>query len=453
MKLIVLHTESLIIQAAIIVAALLLPPFASAQNAQAPKSVSHTDSVLINFRQSKWNLDYGFSGNASALDSINHRLTHVLNDSVYQLRHVSIYGGASPEGSVDFNKFLSEKRAATLFGWFDKFQRLSDADKTYTFFGRDWDGVLWLAEQDPKLPHREETLALLRSIAEQKRAAGGKEPAGSLEKLKALQAGVPYKYLYSNVFPKVRASKVVIDYERILAPEIAEQRKTEAIQVVKPDTVYIEKIIEKIDTVYIEVHDTVYIETCHQKPFYMDVRSNMVYDALALPNVGLEFYLGKDFSIGANWLYAWWSRESNNFFWRAYGGELFGRWWFGNAAHRKPLTGHHIGAYGQVYTYDFELSGDGEMGGKPGGNLWDRCMWGLGLEYGYSLPVGKRINIDFSLGMGYSTGLYHKYDPQDGHYVWQSTHRRNYFGPTKLEVALVWLLGHDNVNRGKGGDV
>ncbi|MCM1491593.1 MAG: DUF3575 domain-containing protein, partial [Muribaculum sp.] len=41
----------------------------------------------------------------------------------------------------------------------------------------------------------------------------------------------------------------------------------------------------------------------------------------------------------------------------------------------------------------------------------------------------------------------------DDHYVWQSTHRRKYFGPTKLEVAFVWLIGRDNVNRKKGGEI
>lgn len=29
------------------------------------------------------------------------------------------------------------------------------------------------------------------------------------------------------------------------------------------------------------------------KPFYMDIRTNMIYDALLIPNVGVEFDLGK----------------------------------------------------------------------------------------------------------------------------------------------------------------
>ena len=91
------------------------------------------------------------------------------------------------------------------------------------------------------------------------------------------------------------------------------------------------------------------------------------------------------------------------------------------------------------------------MGGKPGGDLWDKMHWGVGLNYGYSLPVGRRLNIDFSLGFGYMTGTYYTYKPIDNCYVWQSTKTRHYFGPTKAEVSLVWLIGCGNYNKKKGG--
>ena len=91
------------------------------------------------------------------------------------------------------------------------------------------------------------------------------------------------------------------------------------------------------------------------------------------------------------------------------------------------------------------------MGGLPGGTLWDRCNINAGIEYGYSLPIGRRLNLDFTIGIGYIGGKYYEYVPRDGHYVWQSTHRLNWVGPTKAEVSLVWLIGCDNYNRRKGG--
>ena len=177
-------------------------------------------------------------------------------------------------------------------------------------------------------------------------------------------------------------------------------------------------------------------------PIYMSLQTNLLYDAILIPNIGVEIYLGANFSLDVNWNYAWWRINKSHYYWRTYGGDLALRWWFGRSSRIKPLTGHHIGAYGQMITYDLEF-------GK-GGVLADRWSWAAGLEYGYSLPIAKRLNLDFTLGLGYHWGEYDEYKPIDGHYVWQATKHRQYMGPTKLEVSLVWLIGCDNYNKGKG---
>ena len=176
-------------------------------------------------------------------------------------------------------------------------------------------------------------------------------------------------------------------------------------------------------------------------PVYMSLQSNLIYDLLVTPNMGAEIYLGANFSLDANWSYAWWRLDKSHYYWRTYGGDVALRWWFGRASRIKPLTGHHIGAYGQMITYDFEF-------GKSG-VLADRWSWAAGLEYGYSLPIAERLNLDFTLGLGYHWGEFYEYKPIDGHYVWQATKHRQYMGPTKFEVSLVWLIGCDNYNKGK----
>lgn len=167
----------------------------------------------------------------------------------------------------------------------------------------------------------------------------------------------------------------------------------------------------------------------------------MLYDALLVPNGGLEIYLGKNWSIDAYWMYAWWKSDRVHNYWRTYGGDVELRKWLGSAVKRKPLTGLHIGAYAQIVTYDFELGGRGYLA--------DRWSYAAGMSYGYSLPVAKRLNIDFSIGLGYMGGEYKEYLPQDGHYVWQSTKRRHWIGPTKAEISLVWLIGRGNTNKTK----
>ena len=185
-------------------------------------------------------------------------------------------------------------------------------------------------------------------------------------------------------------------------------------------------------------------EPREKSPFYMGFKTNLLYNILAIPNIGVEFYLGSNFSVAANWHYAWWKNDKKHNYWRTYGGDLALRYWWGKRAHEKPLTGHHIGLYGQMITYDFELGGRGVLA--------DRWSWAAGLEYGCSLPVAKRLNLDFTIGMGYHWGEFKEYLPIDGHYVWQATKNRNYWGPTKAEISLVWLIGKDNYNVKKGGN-
>lgn len=86
------------------------------------------------------------------------------------------------------------------------------------------------------------------------------------------------------------------------------------------------------------------------------------------------------------------------------------------------------------------------MGGKPGGAIWNKMNYAMGAEYGYSLPIARKLNIDFTLGVGYWGGIYHEYKPRNQYYVWQATKERRWVGPTKLEVSLVWLLGRENAN-------
>ena len=69
---------------------------------------------------------------------------------------------------------------------------------------------------------------------------------------------------------------------------------------------------------------------------------------------------------------------------------------------------------------------------------------------GYSHPVGRRLNLDFTIGVGYFGGKYKKYRHIDDCYVWQSTHRLRWFGPTKAEISLVWLPWRGR-NGQKGG--
>ncbi len=396
---------------------------------------SEKDSVKVHFHVSEINIDRSYGGNGATLDSIFSKLTaDSISGPTHRLVGVNVYGAASPEGSVEINRHLSEKRAEAIFNEFRTRGFLNDSAANFRYLGRDWKGLISEVEADENVPYKNDVLILLGQITSQN------PPTHPLAQLKALHNGEPYSYLFSKIFPDLRASRLIVEYERlwphIIIPDI---------NLDSPSTT------PELSAALIPSPFDYHADVKEDRPFYMDLKTNMLYDALLLPNIGAEFYIGKNFSLTADWMYGWWDRDRSHYYWRAYGGNMGARWWFGKKAHEKPLTGHHIGLFAGVITYDFELGKGGIMGGLPNKTLWDRCNFISGIEYGYSLPVTRRLNIDFSIALGYMGGKYLKYEPKYGFYIWQSTHRLHWFGPTKAEISLVWLIGHDNYNRSKGG--
>lgn len=399
------------------------------------------DSVKIFFRQGKINLDPTLSDNQWALNRIADTLRSNYADSTYQLRKILVVGAASPEGPPGINRWLSEKRADVLFNHLSQYATLPDSLKSSRFIGPDWMGLLKLAKNDPLLPFREETLSLLSQIAGEAEAGIGTQSnrQGSQPgRIRSLRGGIPYQYMYKKYFPSLRASQLFLWYNRVYKPLIPSPMPEWKIVKLSVDTTITSDSIH-IGPILIEPGQP-------RKLHYVALRTNMLYDALLMPNIGCEMYLGKSWSVAANWLYGWWKTDRRHWYWRAYGGDIAVRKWLGKAAEEKPLTGHHIGIYAQIFTYDFEMGGRGYMGGKPGGTIWNKMNHAMGAEYGYSLPIARKLNIDFSLGMGYWGGIYHEYKPRNHYYVWQATKERHWIGPTKLEVSLVWLLGHGNAN-------
>ena len=395
-----------------------------------------TDSVELWFRQSRSVVEPGFAGNGERIDSMLERLAQA--DSSYVVRSVRVVGDASPEGTAAYNRALSARRARSIFDYFALYEPFAGAETTFDAVGRDWQGLRRAVEADVNVPDRAEVLDVVDRIITSING-GTPDSQANLNRLKAVGGGRAYAYMYRRLFPALRNSRIYVDFSA--------RTPLHRLSYTAP---YLTLDTDSIDT-SATVDVDLAAQVCDCRPFYMAVKSNMLHDVLALPSVGVEFYVGKNMSVVGNWTYGWWDTDRRHRYWRAYGGDLALRWWFGKAAHEKPLTGHHLGVYGGVFTYDFEWGGTGYMGGRPGHSLWDRWLVNAGIEYGYSLPVSRRINIDFTIGLGYVGGQYYKYRPSNGYYVYESTHKVHYFGPAKVEVSFVWLIGCGNYNRQKGG--
>lgn len=172
----------------------------------------------------------------------------------------------------------------------------------------------------------------------------------------------------------------------------------------------------------------------------LTVGTNLLHDVALVPDVEVGICLADRYTIQADWMYAWWSNRGRRLYWRVYGGDIGVTARIGKPDGINPLSGHHIGAYASIVTYDFQL------GRSHTGVMGDKFNYAAGIYYRFSLPVARRLNIDFSLGVGYMWGRYIRQHLVDTHDVWISTHRRRWIGPTRAGISLTWLIGHGNVN-------
>ena len=392
----------------------------------------------VDFPVGSSRLDLTWGANGRSIYKLTSFLRSVMDNPKMKINDITVYGTASPEGNADFNRRLALKRRDALRDVI--IERAMVPDSVFTLQNEyiQW-GLLRGMIKQCDAPWRDKAVA---AIDENYVSSAGFETSAQVIKaLKRIDGGRVWKELLVEYFPQMRnASAVVVTFEQLPAfrEEYIEIPVDTAVPEPEPEP---------------EPEIVVYEEPEH-RCFYMDIRTDMLYDAALVPNLGVDFYLGRNISVGGNWQYAWWSKDSRHRYWRLYGGDINARWWFGSVAHEKPLSGHHLGVYAQMLTYDFEFGDKGYMAGKPGGNIWERASWGAGVEYGFSLPIARYFNIDFTLGVGYLGGTCLDYRVIDDHYVWQATKRRHWFGPTKAEISLVWLLGNGNVNtkKEKGAD-
>ena len=67
--------------------------------------------------------------------------------------------------------------------------------------------------------------------------------------------------------------------------------------------------------------------------------------------------------------------------------------------------------------------------------------WSAGVTYGYSMPLGKKCHLEYSLSVGYLRAKYQHYQPSgDYEHLYRDPDKAgklSIIGPTKLKVSLV----------------
>lgn len=177
-------------------------------------------------------------------------------------------------------------------------------------------------------------------------------------------------------------------------------------------------------------------------PAAVQLRSNGLYDLALCPNIGIEIQTDLGLAWQLDYIGAWWNSPSRNRFFSNYAFQTEIRYYLASPKMTFPYTGHHVGLYGQMITYDFEFGGTGYQSRDLD------YTFGIGASYGYSFPLSKRWSLDLTIGLGYFQSRYDEYNPRDvydgKHFIKNETRRLTFWGPTKLEATFVWNINSFN---------
>ena len=410
-------------------------------------SIQDSLRTTIYFRPGYSLLELSYRDNAANMKALTQGIQTIKGNPCVQLQHIRILSAASPEGNSALNKRVAKRRGERLRDYLKETLVLPDSIFTVSSAGEDWQGLASLIAKE-KTPWRNKALQIIRHTPEWV-TRNGKVVDGRKRQLQNLDGGKAWKYMLDNHFYTLRTGAVVVCEVKTLAaestPSAAEARQEQARQEqARPESASQQSASQSpssppFPAIPSQVHP-------EQEPppvaSYFALKSNLLYDALLIPNLSLEASIGSGWTLGAGGMLAWWSKDAKHRYWRIYGGDLEIRKYFGTLSKSKPLQGHHLGIYGDFLTYDFEFGAKGYQ---------SKATYAAGIKYGYSHPIANRLNLDFALGIGYLHSNYKTYVPRDGCYVYQETKKQKWLGPTQAEISLVWLLGKGNTNKKKGG--
>ena len=377
------------------------------------KRIQKKYSVYFGIGSSK--INSSLYGNGEVLDQIKEDINSIKADKVIPDSLV-IVSSSSPDGNTSFNLRLARMRADnTVSQVYRLLPEFRNASLRTDHYEESWDIIIQVLENDPDFPQREQMLSILDTdLSEEMKEA-------SLKKCTEGWAYLIENYIYafrnSTIYLWLDLKGVVDEYVRI-APLPTLSQLT--------DTLVFDAPVPAVTRAY---HDGPAFTPSHD--IIWALRTNLLVPAL---NAGLEIPIKENWSLGLDYYFPWfWPNQKNKNCFEFLGWSVEGRYWFGRD--RQPqdrLRGHSVGLYVGGGYYDFERNYRGMQG----------QFVSPGLDYTYAMPIGrkKRLNLEFTLAVGYirswgtTYNVYGDYGalyPDEGTVIW------DYVGPTKAAVTLV----------------
>lgn len=165
------------------------------------------------------------------------------------------------------------------------------------------------------------------------------------------------------------------------------------------------------------------------------LRTNLLYDAMLLPTLGVEWRVNRDWGVKLDGSLSWWGSNSDK----------VQKIWLLNPEVRWYLLRDrrfYVGASGSYGEYNIYKYPVGSLFSKDTG--YQGSLWSAGVTVGYQLCLSRHFSVDFNLGLGYTRSKYDSFGMTDGVRVSKERDKsKNFFGPTQAGISLVWTFGNN----------
>ncbi|MDR1757181.1 MAG: DUF3575 domain-containing protein [Culturomica sp.] len=159
------------------------------------------------------------------------------------------------------------------------------------------------------------------------------------------------------------------------------------------------------------------------------VKTNLLYDVTTTMNAGAEVGLGYRWTLDVSGNYNPW--KFGQYRLKHWMVQPEGRYWF-----CEKFNGHFLGVHGFYANYNV---GGLFFNDNMRNYRYQGSLYGGGISYGYQWVVSDRWSLEMTVGAGYARLKDDKY-PCTGCGTNIRTKERNYWGPTKAGLTLLYFL-------------
>lgn len=360
------------------------------------------------------------------------RITDVMSaiDSLFENRRIKIVeinitGSASPEGKLSFNRYLAKKRANNLYRLVCDNTIVPDSIVRVNVVDEEWGGVYKALRDMGSTALIDSALFIISAEAD----LDVRE-----KKIRSLDRGRLWRKMDKEIFPALRTSGLTVfakdltvkslpEYSRHLP--LAGQFGGETIAL--PDTLLRESYLSLAGTQAVGGRQIL-------------IKTNaLAIAALLVANIGVEVELARKWSINIPVYYSPYDlfKETRKCRVLAFQPEL--RYWLDRFGQRHFFGLHcHVAAAFNVALNDKRFQDDKSP------------LYGAGIDYGYSLPLGraKRFGVDFSVGVGFADYSYETYENvgiAEGRLIGNG--KKRYWGLTNAGVSFYYKFAVNTKKR------